>query len=235
MDDRAARLVIGHAAGPLPNITGALPRGWPRIEPLASYQADGIAEAKRLDAERVVAPGPRTSIHVWPNDEGPLATIVRNTTTRTRLGARVLLIWEVAVEDGCGRRTCSRAVATAISLTRLPRERADAVWIDGLVEWVTPDVLAQIEGASTFWRTRAIAAVRSFIATRVAREHDVAAAVPPAAFQPGLFDRRGHHAQAAARAVQQQMADSSARRMVLLERRAALSILPPALRLVLIP
>ena len=201
-------------------------------------KADGVAEAERLDAERALARGPSASTRVQPRDEGPLAAIVRNTTTRTRLGARVLMIWEVAVEDGCGRSVCSRAIATAVSLTRLPRARSDARWIDSLVGLVTADVLAQIEAASAPWRTGRSRPFDRLSRPRVAREHAVAAALeggPPTTFQPGMFDRRGHHAQAAARAAHEHTANAIAKRLAMLERRAVLSILPPALRLVLVP
>jgi superfamily II DNA or RNA helicase len=234
VDHRAARLVVGDVEGLLPETIVAQPGSWTGIEPLASYQADAVAEARRLDAERVLARGIGVSTPVQPRDEGPLAAIVRNTTTRTRLGARVLMIWEVALEDGTGRCVQSRAIATTVSLARLPRARSDG-WTDSVVGLITADALAQIEAVAAPWHNSAIAVVRSFVAARLRREHSFAAAVGPAVFQPGLFDRRVHHAQAAARAARQQMADASARRMAILEHRAELSVLPPALRLVLVP
>jgi hypothetical protein len=80
-----------------------------------------------------------------------------------------------------------------------------------------------------------MSAVSAFLAARAARERQIAIALAPAAFQPGLFDRRVHHAHAAARAARQELADTAARKLAVLERQAALSVLPPALRLVLIP
>jgi hypothetical protein len=199
------------------------------------YEADGVAEARRLDAERTFVRFQGESNRARQSDQGLLAAAVRNPTTRMRLGARVLLIWELAIEDGCGRCVFSDPIAITVSLRRLPRARADCRWVDSLLAAVTTDVLAALESGSAARRDRAISTVRAFVAARVAREHDVAATVSPAPFQPGLFDRRVHHAQAAARAMQQQLSVASARRLATLERRAALSVLPPALRLVLVP
>ena len=237
-DYRAARFVVGAEDDRIPGsrpeeIEPRATSHEPRVQ-VSSYEADGVAEALRLDAERALV-RIRRSTRAQQGDDAPLAAAVRNTASRTRLGARVLLIWEVAVEDGCGRCVCSRPVAVTISLRRLPRARADAHWVERVLAAVTADALAAIESVSAPWRARAIPAVRSFVAARIAREHGLAANVAPAAFQPGLFDRRVHHAQAAAHTMQRQLAEAGARRLVILERRAALAVLPPALRLVLTP
>ena len=237
---RAARIVVGddgdrlqgawpvesesQAPGPVAQVPGAM----------SLYQAEAVAEARRLDAERALA-RIGGSTRAQQADDAPLATAVRNTATRMRLGARVLLIWEVAVEDGCGRCVCSRPVAITISLERLPRARADALWVERVLVAATADALAAIESVSAPVRDSAIAAVRSFVAARIAREHRVGASLAAEAVQPGLFDRRVHHAQATAQTLQHQLAEARARRLVVFERRAALAVLPPALRLVLIP
>jgi hypothetical protein len=167
--------------------------------------------------------------------DGPLAAIARNAMTRARLGLRVLLIWELAVEDGGGRCVFSSPIAAAISLTRAPVVRADPRWVDGLIRSASAIVLPEDDALSLDRRSRAISSVQSFIAARIARERDIAAIAAPAAFQPGLFDRRAHHADAAARAARQEMANAGAIRVAMLEQRAGVSILPPVLRLVLIP
>ena len=239
-DYKAARFVVGddddrfHGSwlGAIePRATSPEPRV---LGPVSSYKDDGVAEALRLGSERTVI-RIRRSTRAQQRDEAALAAAVRNTTTRTRLGARVLLIWEVAVEDGWGRCVCSRPMAIMISLRRLPRARADARWIDAVLSAVTADALAAIEAGTATWLDRVISTVSSFVAAGMARERDVPANAARTAFQPGLFDRRVHHAQAAARVMQQQLAEASARRLAILERRAALSVLPPVLRLVLIP
>src|SRR5947208_2872951 len=109
----AARLMVGDAEGLLPETIVAQSGTWTGIDPPASYQADAVAEAGRLAAERVLTRGMGASTPIQLRDAGPLAAIVRNTTTRARLGARVLMIWEVALEDGTGRCVHSRAIATA--------------------------------------------------------------------------------------------------------------------------
>jgi hypothetical protein len=205
------------------------------IGAVSSYEADGVAEALRLDVERSFVRVRGKPSRALQGDQGLLAAAVRNPTTRMRLGARVLLIWEVTVEDGCGHCVFSNPIAISISLRRLPRARADGRWVESVLTAVTTDALAAIESVLAPRRDRAISTVRAFVAARVAREHDVSATVSPAAFQPGLFDRRVHHAQAAARAMQQQLSAASARRLAILEQRAAFSVLPPAPRLVLTP
>ena len=237
---RALRIVFGDVAGPLTETDEA-----PYELSLASYEGDGRAEAARLGAERALA----SSVHggsaeARPGDGRPLATFASSTSMRTRLGTRVLLVWEMTVEDECGRRVASRAIAAAVALRRLPAARADVQWIESIATSVTADFMAHIEAASAPWRMQTIATVRSFVAARVARERAMAAAVddvndvdggPARGFQPGMFDRRGHHAQAAVRAAHEHAADAIAKRLAMLEHRAVLSTLPPALRLVLVP
>ncbi len=230
----AAELVVGDVAVPL-----RAERETPPEPSLASYEADGQAEAARLAGRRAFS----SVVHdrSWPARSGgprPLATVARNSSTRARLGMRILLIWDVAIEDGCGRLVASQALATAVSMTRLPAGRADVQWIDSVAGHVTATFMNEIEAATASWRTRTLASVRSFVEARVAREHAVAALLDTAvatAFQPGMFDRRGHHAQAAARTAREHTAGAIAKRLAMLERRAVLATLPPVLRLVLIP
>jgi superfamily II DNA or RNA helicase len=232
-DYRAARFVVGDE-----NDQSWLERIEPRalgIEPVSSYQVAGVAEAQRLTAERALTRRQAGAARLQPVHDGPLAAMARNTTTRMHLGSRVLIIWEVTVEDGCGRCIFSSPIAAAISLTALPRVQPDKPQLTRLIGLVAAEALQLIEAVPAPRRSLAISAFRSFVAARVAREQDVAAVAAPAAFQPGLFDRRVHHAEAAARAAQQQMAEASARRMAILEQQCALRVLPPTLRLVLLP
>ena len=239
-DYGAARFVVGdeHEPSWLEQIEPRGPSLEPRapgIEPASSYQADGFAEAQRLTAERTLACRPGRPLHVQPGYDAPLAARVRNATTRAHLGLRVLVIWELMVEDGGGRPVFCAPLAATISLWRPPPASADLRWFNSLVEAVDAGAMCEIDAPAEASRSRAISAARSFIEARVARERNIAAVDVPVAFQPGLFDRRAHHAHAAAAAARRQTADASASRMAMLELRTALSILPPVLRLVLIP
>jgi hypothetical protein len=98
-----------------------------------------------------------------------------------------------------------------------------------------PVAAALVHAAAAHACVDAMSAVSAFIATRASRQREIGITLAPAAFQSGLFDRRMHHAHAAARAARQELADAGAQRLAVLERQAALSVLSPALRLVLIP
>ena len=202
---------------------------------LASFRADAALEAQRLATERALAGRSLGRPRAQPAGRGPLAAIARNARTRARLGTRVLMLWEVSVEDGCGRCVLSQPVATAIALTRRPPGRIDRRWIDALLTAAASRLPALVESSAAPDAAAALSTVSSFVAARVAREQQIARTRAASAFQPGLFDRRGHHAHAAARAAEQQIALASARRLALLERQAVLSVSRPALRLLLFP
>ena len=231
IEQRAAQLVIEGSIAP----RAASTPGRQTAGPVASFQSEAALEAQRLAAGRVLARHPTAGSRVPPASRGPLAAMARNGRTRARLGSRVLMIWEVSVEDGCGRCVLSQPVATTVALSRRPAGRIDRRWLDALVTAVAPELSALVESAAAPGTASAVSAVTSFIAARVAREQQIARTLAPPAFQPGLFDRRGHHAQAAAHAAQQQTAEASARRLAALERQAVLSVARPALRLLLLP
>jgi hypothetical protein len=144
-------------------------------------------------------------------------------------------IWETGVEDGYGRRISSQLIAVSTALTQQPQDPTDREWLERLLTAVAPESLRLIGAAAAGDEADVMSSVSSFIAARMARERSINAALAPAAYQPGLFDRRAHHAQAAMRAAQEQLAEAGIKRVAGLERRAVLSVLPPALRLVLVP
>ena len=146
-----------------------------------------------------------------------------------------MAIWETAVEDGFGRRISSQLIALSVALKRQPPWPRDRQWLERLLAAIAPESLRLIGAAAAGDDADAMSSVSSFITARMARERLISAALAPAAYQPGLFDRRAHHAQAAMRAAQEHIAEAGIRRLAGLERRAALSVLPPTLRLVLVP
>ena len=200
-----------------------------------AYRAEGILEARRLAAQRALS-FRRTEIpHSEDASSRPLIAVARNARTRVRLGSRILLIFETNVEDGCGRCVLSEATAASVALTKRPSGRFSRSWIDEVLTAVAPEAAALVHAAAADACADAMSAVSAFIATRASRERAIGITLAPAAFQPGLFDRRMHHAHAAARAARQALADAGAQRLAVLERQAALSVPSPALRLVLIP
>jgi superfamily II DNA or RNA helicase len=238
-DQRFIRLAIDGVRIPPTPETGDQPYGWRGIEQLASCHAAATAEARRLEAERTAV---RRAHRRMPGcdagqatDQGPLAAVACNGTTRAHLGSRLLAIWEVAIEDGCGHRVFSEAVATAVALTRRPSDRIEKRWVETLLASAESDAVSLLDAAAAPRLASVMAVISSFIGARIAREHQIGATLAAAAFQPGLFDRRVHHAIAAARAAQQEIAEASARRLTNLEHRARLSVVRPTLRLVLVP
>jgi superfamily II DNA or RNA helicase len=201
----------------------------------AAYKIEGILEVRRLEARRALSVRRSESQGLEPAGGGPHVSRARHSRTRARLGARILLIFEIGVEDGCRRCVLSETLAVSVALTRRPPGRIGRHGVDELVAAVAPEAaaLVHVEGARA--ASGAVLAVSAFIAARAARERQIAITLAPAEFQPGLFDRRVHHAHAAASAARQELADVSARKLAGLERQAALSVLHPALRLVLIP
>jgi hypothetical protein len=154
--------------------------------------------------------------------------------TRARLAGHALVVWEACVEDGNGRRVCSQPIAVAVGLARrLPRVLS-APEIEALLTSILPATMAAIRSGEERHAELA-AASASFVAARIAREREMAVAAAPASFQPGLFDRRVHYAHAAAEAARAEDGAASVMRLADLERRASLTVLPPALRLILLP
>ncbi len=202
---------------------------------VVAYRAQGVFEARRLEAERALS-FRRTEIPRFEYEgSGPFVAVARNTRTRVCLCSRILLIFETSIEDGCGRCVLSQPIAAAVTLASRPSSRFSKRWTDEVLAAVAPEAAALVHAAAAPDRAGAASAVSAFIATRAAREREIAISLAPAPFQPGLFDRRMHHAQAAAKAAQQELADAGARKLAVLERQAALSVPFPALRLVLIP
>ena len=234
VDQRAAKLAIDDAWVPAAATAGQ-PREWPGIDQQPSYQADAVLEARRVETERALKGTAIGKTATQSNDQSPLAATVRNAGTRRRLGGRILTIWEAGVEDGCGRCVLSETIAISVALTQRPHPRIDIQWLERFLSSVAPHLLPLVDAAAAPCCASAISSVSMFIATRVARERRIAAMNAPRAFQQGLFDRRAHHAQAAAHSARQQIALAGASRVAILERCAELSKLPPMLRLVLVP
>jgi len=232
--DRAARLVVGAPIAPSDTSLGR-PRGeWPGVD-LMPDCLDGGVEAHRLRAERAVADVRNGTLSPRASESDTLATMARKTSTRLRLGATVLLIWEVLLEDGCGRHVCSEMTGTAVTLTRHLSRPLDRMSIERLLASTTAGARDLVE-AGTAQRLASIrATVSSFITTRQVRERLIASAPPLAAYQPGLFDGRASHARAAQRDAHQQIVAATGQQLAILERRSVIRMSPPQLRLVLFP
>jgi superfamily II DNA or RNA helicase len=203
---------------------------------LPSGLADVSTEVARLRVLRALSV-PVALVRRPPfQSDRPLITFARHRSTRQRLGRRILFIWEVDVEDGVGRPAATQVVTTASVLTSSPSSRSELKAAVGLA---ATDLVRHVESAADEWRRHAAEAARKFVDTRLARERAIQSSVdshPRTAIQPGLFDGRAAHAQAAGQAALAEMSEAIAQRISLLESIAGIDTRSrPRLRLVFLP
>jgi superfamily II DNA or RNA helicase len=208
----------------------------PPEQVLPADLADVTAEVARLRFLRALAaPAALPGRRPFDSDR-PVITFARHRSTRQRLGRQVLFIWEMDVEDRAGRPVATQVVATASVLTCWPPTRSE---LNAIVAFTATDLVPHVESAADEWRHHAITASRRFVDTRLARERAIRSSIdsrPRAGIQPGLFDGRAAHAQAADRAALTDMSDAIAQRITVLESIAGVdAISRPRLRLVLLP
>ena len=194
--------------------------------------ADAVAETERVaKARRLVRPGDEDALRRIEG-RGPGVLVARGWRTRSRLRGRMVLLWRVASEDGCGRLVMSTLLPMALE-TRLGRAE-----IDSALRAIDPELRRRIDVAAAPWLEQAAAFHRAFAARRTSRERAIAAALageaaPP--FQRGLFDRRQEHARLTSVAAGQDEQVYRAARLALLEQGAAVTALSAQLLLVIAP
>jgi hypothetical protein len=208
----------------------------PPEQVLPADLADVAAEVARLRVLRALAaPAALPGRRPFDSDR-PVITFAHHRSTRQRLGRQVLFIWEMDVEDRAGRPVATQVVATASVLTCWPPTRSE---LNAIIARTATDFVPHVESAADEWRHHAIQASRRFLDTRLTRERAIWSSIdsrPRAGIQPGLFDGRAAHAQAADRAALTDMSDAIAQRITVLESIAGVdAISRPRLRLVLLP
>jgi hypothetical protein len=204
---------FGDSNPPLPSEL-ALPAGVPDISP----------EIARLRGQRAVTPAAAASRSSRSRSDRPMLTNARHQATRRHLGGRSLSLWEISVEDRCGRTVAVQVVAL-VSTPEALQSRPD-------------DLKAAAAQASARWRLAIAEDRRAFVESRLARERAIAASInarPRAGVQPGLFDHRAAGAHAAVQAAQAAMSEAITGRVAQLESRLAGDAIQPRLRLVLLP
>jgi len=199
-----------------------------------SLGPDALVETGRLSAVRMLRGGDGTRRF---EPEGPLAIASRKRSVRAALAGRVLLVWQVALEDASGSQVESTVIGTAITTTGPVPRRRDRRWLDGLIEAVANDAAQRAVAAASTWRTEAFRIAEAFMATRMRRERAIAACAGDDAasrFQPGLFDQRADRARQTALAIERDANEIASSRLASLERAGILSCPPPNLLLVLV-
>jgi superfamily II DNA or RNA helicase len=221
----------------------------PRVMPDLREEAE--REARRLTFARLLIRGPAKAGHyrfekgrsagvghyrnLGIDADGPWIHRARRAGLRAALGRRVLMLWRVACEDGCGRTVESLVIPVMVGLKRVPSR-----WT-----WRSIDDLRQnVEGfvglaaSAARWRTLAQRSNHAFLSTQLSRERAIQAQIAPrptSAIQPGLFDRRAERARLAALAVRTDVESERQNRLVALELAMAISTSAPQLLLVLLP
>ena len=201
-------------------------------------KADAIAEVKRLTMARAVCrEGDRSGLASLEAD-GPWITKAHRSRLRRALGRNVLLIWRVAYEDAGGRLVCARLVAVAVALsTELPI-LSGREWIRTLLQQVDSEARALVDASVAGWREAVEAHARTFASARLSRERAIASRGPaarPAAFQPGLFDRRAEHKRELEAAIDADAGRERADRLAAVAQRTEAVARRPELLLVLAP
>jgi hypothetical protein len=148
----------------------------------------------------------------------------------------MLFIWETAVEDRAGRPAATSLVATASVLTGSPSTRSE---MKAIVALAATDLVRHVESAADEWRLHVTEAWRRFVDARLLRERAIQSSIdsrPRTGIQPGLFDGRAAHAQAADQAALAEISDAVAQRIAVLDSMARVDTTSrPRLRLVLLP
>ena len=205
----------------------ALPPGLP----------DASAEIVRLRVLRAVGLArARQSRPSLSENDRPLMTSARRRSTRERLGRRMLFIWTIDIEERCGRSIATHILAADVLLARAPSTRSE---LNTILARAEADLAAHADPASRDWRLKITDARHTFVAVRLARERAIQSSVdlrPRVNHQPGLFDRRAAHAQAADRTAQAEISEAIAQRIAYLDSMADVDAAArPQLRLVLLP
>jgi superfamily II DNA or RNA helicase len=242
-EERAVAQLVVLGMEPAPSCARQCDEDVRRVMP--DLRDEAAREARRLMFARLLMRRPTPA---RPSDEAqrPWICRARRAALRAALGRRVLMLWRVSCEDGCGRTLESALVPLAVELAEKPC-RWTGHAIDHLrhqleIEFGTDThVGADATDFGRFiasWRQAANRSARAFLAARLTRERGIQAqtALPLAApLQPGLFDRRAERARLAAAAARAEADVDRRNRITWLERSAAISMRPAELVLVLVP
>jgi superfamily II DNA or RNA helicase len=236
-------VVLGvDSATPAPANDDPVPRVMPDLREEAAREVRRLRFARLLENGRAsVKPrGSPAEAGRYTRVEGrkvdrPWICRARRAALRAALGRRVLMLWHVAGQDGCGRTLDSALVPVLVELTDPPRRWASRT-IDDLCRHIESHLAAdtRIRSFESDFERTALA----LLSTRLSREKaiQVQTAPPPApAVQRGLFDRRAERAHRAAAAARAEAERDRRDRLASLERAVKISMQPPRLVLVLVP
>ena len=160
-----------------------------------NLRAEAEAEARRLEVARSLDRTQRERANDSVRGSGPFIARARGARRRTALAGRTLFIWQVACEDAAGRRSPETVVAILVSIEFLNRGAGGMSNLRSRITAIDanpPDAMQRVLSAT---QLEIVDSVRAHAVARLTRERAIAAGVahapPRAAYQAGLFDRRG--------------------------------------------
>ncbi len=204
-----------------------------------SMSSEAAAESARIDfARRVVRAGDERALSELQIG-GPAGMVTTHRNTRAALGGAIVMLWQAAVEDGCGRLVATASLAVSLKVS--PAARRTVASMRGLVDDASAAATRTVDAALEPWRDEVRASHASFLAAQRLRDERLAAMRLEASAsgghttlrQRGLFDLRAERDYATDVADRLAAARDVAGRQRFLERSSMLSFAPPQLVLAL--
>jgi len=235
LDRLKARLTMAradiHAADPLGVGIDLDVEADETLQTVPALVSDAFEEAERLALARRLAPAQADGGAALENDGLQIAR-ARRWQTRTRLRSRLMLLWRVSCQDGCGRPLRSTVVPVLApgTLASLP--------VEEMLQLLAVPFREQVEATARGWQEEVARFHHAFVSRRVDRDRAIAHGRGDRGaelFQAGLFDRRDQRAHAAARADQLDSAIDWTARAARVANTDGLTVLPAQLLLVLAP
>ncbi len=200
----------------------------------ADAESARLAQARRFAIGRPASPQ-ENQIIGWLEADGAWLSFSR--ASRILARERTLMILKVAYEDAAGRPVESILIPVTIASARTQPSFENRRRIDDVVKSAMANLGPRVELALASWRDAAQACTRAFFDTRLTRERAIAAIdiTSPAAFQPGLFDRRSTLQHLTMQGVVADAVAEMSRRLIALEQASCVLTRPAQLLLVLAP
>ena len=202
-----------------------------------NLRVDAEGEARRLAVARALHRTRHDRTKDTGRDNGPFIARARGARSRKALAGRTLFIWQVACEDGTGRRSPETIVAILVSADFGDGRGGGISHLPPVINAIDANPADAMQRVLSATQRQIVEIVRAQAVARLERERaiasDVAHAPHSAAYQAGLFDRRTERDHER-RNIDRQHAEAMARdRVAAASAAATITPLRPTLLLVL--